>query len=136
MSGDGRDRRGWAGAASPLEWVVAAASALLVAAATGYLLWDERQGPQSGPVIVVEVDSIVRAGAGYRVDFRARNEGSVTVAGLVVEGEVRDRAGEAETSQATFDYLPARGTREGGLFFSHDPREGGLAVRPLGYELP
>ena len=127
---------GWGGAASPLEWVVAAVSAALVLGAAGFLLRQGTRAPSSPPRITVRVDSVVRAGAGYRVEFSARNDGSTTAARLTVEGEVRDGAGEVERSEATLDYVPARGTERGGLFFTRDPRRGRLTLRPLGYEPP
>ncbi len=128
--------QGWAGAASPLEWVVAAASALLVLGAAGFLLWQGSRAPASPPRITVQVDSVVRASSGWLVEFSARNDGTTTAAKLVVEGELRGGDGEAETSEATLDYVPARGSERGGLYFTRDPRRGRLTLRPLGYERP
>ena len=136
----GRDptaaERGWRGAASPLEWVVAGLSTVLVLGAAGFLLRDAVEAPPTPARITVEVDSVVPAGEGFLVEFRARNEGHTTAAGLTVEGEVQDDSGAVEKSQVTLDYVPARGTRKGGLFFTRDPRRGRLELRPQGYGRP
>lgn len=130
--GSGEDR---GGVASPLEWVVAAASALVVLGAAGFLLWNGAQ-PQTPPRITLQVDSVVRAGEHWLVEFRAHNGGRTTASGLVVEGEFRSGAGEVERSHATLDYVPAHGSQRGGLFFGADPRRGQLRLRPMGYERP
>ena len=134
MSGreSGGDR---GGVASPLEWVVAAVSALLVLGAAGFLLRNGMQ-PQSPPRITVRVDSVVKAGEHWLVEFRAHNGGGTTASGLVVEGELRSGPGEVQTSRTTLDYVPARGSQRGGLYFDADPRRGRLRLRPLGYERP
>ena len=44
--------------------------------------------------------------------------------------------GTIETSDTTLDYLPGRSEREGGLFFSRDPRGFDLRLRPKGYMKP
>ena len=43
---------------------------------------------------------------------------------------------EPETAEATFDFLPARSRREGGLYFTNDPRIGALTLRAKGYADP
>lgn len=126
---------GRAGAASPLEWVVAAVSALLVLGAVGFLLRNGVQA-QSPPRIILQVDSTVRVGERWLVEFRAHNGGRTTASGVTVEGEVRGDSGEVETSRATLDYVPAQGSQRGGLYFGADPRRGRLRLRATGYERP
>ncbi len=123
------------GGTSPLEWVVAGLSALVVLGAAGFLV-REAFGPSSPPRITIEADSVVRAGQGYLVEFRVRNGGRTTAAGLVVEGKLDGGTGPAETGEVTIDYVPAGGTRSAGLFFTRDPREGRLEIRPKGYDRP
>lgn len=127
--------RGRGGAASPLEWAVAAASALLVLGAAAFLLRSGTRAP-SPPRITLQVDSVVRAGDHWVVEFTARNGGRTTASALAVEGELRDGAGAVETSRTTLDYVPASGSQQGGLFFGTDPRRGTLRLRPTGYERP
>lgn len=121
---------------SPLEWLVAALSALLVLGTIAFLLHAALGSPATPPRITIQVDSVVRAGPGWLVEFRARNDGETTAAGLVVEGELRAGTGPVEKSQVTIDYVPARGVRRGGLFFTEDPRRHRLRIRPLGYDRP
>jgi hypothetical protein len=63
---------------SLVEWIVAIASAVLVAGVVGFLVNDAIRFPETPPQIVVEVESIVTAGPGYIVLFRARNGGNST----------------------------------------------------------
>lgn len=136
MSGDAeREDRGGRPIASPLEWAVAALSVLLVLGAAGFLIRNAVRAP-TPPRITLQVDSVVRAGEHYLVAFRAHNAGQTTAAGLTVEGEVQGDSGTVEKSQATIDYVPARGSRPGGLFFTGDPGRGSLRLRPMGYERP
>lgn len=134
-SGDGQKSAGARGGTSPLEWVVAGVSALVVLGTAGFLV-REATGPSSPPLITVQVDTVVRAGQGWLVEFQARNSGHSTAAGLVIEGELTSDTGAVEKSEMIIDYVPARGKRQGGLFFSHDPRQNRLDIRPKGYERP
>lgn len=123
---------------SPLEWVVAGISALLVLATAAFLLYDALGSAETPPLITVEVASVVAVGGGYLVEFRARNRGQETAAGLVVEGEIHGDTGVVERSRVTVDYVAAQGAAGGGLFFTRDPRGLGnrLEVRPVGYARP
>jgi uncharacterized protein (TIGR02588 family) len=63
--------------------------------------------------------------------------GGNTAADLQVEGTLMDRAGNIiETSETTIAYLPPHSTQEGGLFFTENPRQYNLQLRPKGYEVP
>ena len=121
---------------SPWEWVAAALSAVLVIATVGTLAYDAVGEPSGPPLVEVRVERTVATGSGYLVEFRATNRGYSTAAGVVVEGELRGDSGSVERSQATLDYVPAEGSRQGGLFFSRDPARYLLEVRPLGYTRP
>lgn len=121
---------------SPVEWVAAALSALLVAGTIAFLLHDALRSPPAPPVVRIEVESTARAGRGWVVEFRAVNRGPTTAAGLTVEGTLHGDAGAVETSQVTIDYVPADGSRGGGLFFTKNPREYRLQIRPMGYDRP
>lgn len=132
--GDGRERHP---AGSRWEWVAAVISFLLVATAIVFLIYDAVGSPPSAPAIEITVDSVVTAGKGYLVEFTARNSSASTAAVVVVEGMFRSADGaEVETSQVTFDFLPGHSRRAAGFFFTRDPREGTLEIRPLGYARP
>ena len=123
-------------AGSHWEWIAAAASLLLVLGAIGFLLFDARNSPRSAPSIRIAIDSIITAGDGLLVEFHARNAGTTTAAGVRVEGRLSSDSGVVETSEVTLDYVPGESARSAGLFFSLDPREHRLDIRPTGYERP
>ncbi len=132
----GRRESGSPDGTSGLEWVVAGLSALIVLGTAGFLVMDAFRIPPSPPRITIEVDSVVRAGPGYLVEFRARNSGQTTAAGLVIEGEIKGDTGTVEKGEVTIDYVPSEGVRKGGLFFTRDPRQHRLEIRPKGYDRP
>lgn len=121
---------------SPWEWVIAGFSALLVLSVIGFMLYQAFTQPSTPPNITIEQGEISRSGPGYLVQFHARNRGYTTAQGLMVEGELKMGNETVETSQANLDYVPATGTRTGGLFFRNDPAQYQLNLRPTGYEVP
>lgn len=121
---------------SPAEWAVAAASSMLVLGAMGYMLFEALTDSSTPPAIVVEAGSVTRIPSGYVVQFRARNHGQQTAQELRVEGTLRGDSGTVETASATIDFVPAEAVREGGLFFSADPRRYQLTIEPKGYSKP
>src|SRR5687767_2454102 len=86
------------------EWIVAIASAALVLALLGFLIYEGVRSPRTPPEVSIEVDSIQKAGPGYLVLFRARNSGRTTAAEVLVEGELEADSGKVERSQTTIDY--------------------------------
>lgn len=133
---DGSRQEGKATRTSPWEWVLAAVSAALVLGAIGFMLHEAFSTPSTPPEITIEPGAVSRAGEGYVVEFRAHNRGHTTAQSLVVEGELKSGTGTVEKAQVTIDYVPAHAAREAGFFFSHDPREHTLEIRPRGYDRP
>jgi uncharacterized protein (TIGR02588 family) len=121
---------------STWEWIIAALGALVVLSAVTIMLYEAFSSPPTPPKIEVVVDSIVDTEYGRVVEFRVRNHGQQTAAGLVVEGELRSDTGTIETAQVTIDYVPAQSSRRGGLLFTHDPRRYALEVKGKGYDRP
>lgn len=119
-----------------IEWLVGGASALLVAAMLGFIVYQAVTANGSTPILAVEVLGIEPTPTGFRVAFRARNEGGATAAQVTVEGTVR--AGEAtlETSEVTLDYVPPGSGRTGALLFENDPRAHALDLRAHGHADP
>jgi uncharacterized protein (TIGR02588 family) len=118
------------------EWIVAIASAVLVAGVVGFLIYDGIRSPEAPPQIAVEVDSIVTAGPGYLVLFRARNGGKSTAAEVVVEGALEAEGDRVEVAETTLDYVPSGGVERGGLYFEQDPRRLRLRLSAKGYREP
>jgi uncharacterized protein (TIGR02588 family) len=120
---------------SKWEWVAAAISALIVIGVLTVLIRGAAAG-ETGPDIVLRVDSVARGTTGYHVMFSAENRGTRTAAALDIGAELRDGDVIVESSTATIDYLPGESQRGGGLFLERDPRSLRLVLRPLGYQEP
>jgi uncharacterized protein (TIGR02588 family) len=119
-----------------LEWIVAGIGLLLVAGVIGFLIYEAFTGSRLPPDVKLSVDSVVQTGNGFLVRITAVNQGGITAEGVIIEGELRGDAQHAEQSRTTIDYLPPRSQKKAGLFFTQDPRQFELHVRPLGYEEP
>jgi uncharacterized protein (TIGR02588 family) len=119
-----------------VEWIAAGLSTAMVLGVIGFLVYDGVRSPATPPNVTIEVDSIVPAGPGYLVLFRAQNRSRSTAAEVLVEGELQADGGNVETSETTLDYVPAKGLERGGLYFAHDPRRGQLRLKAKGYREP
>lgn len=121
---------------SPLEWTVAALSALIVLAAMGTMLYEAISESETPPQIEIAVEDVLEVAGGYLVAFQAYNHGETTAAGLVVEGTLKAGSETVETSSITLDYVPSEGRQRAGLFFSRDPDRFTLEINPKGYSHP
>ena len=117
-------------------WAIAVLGLALVAASIGFMLYEAAAGDASHADVTVHVDSTLPTRNGYLVKFRAVNSGGSTVEGLTVEGTIRSGSETLETSDTVLEWIPAHSEREGGLFFTSDPRQHQLRLRPKGYENP
>jgi uncharacterized protein (TIGR02588 family) len=120
------------------QWVIAGVGALLILGTAGYLVYRGMAAPETPPDVKLHVLRIEASGDGYVAVVEARNHGAKTAAGLKIVGELL-RSGESiEQSEFVIDYLPPDSLREGGLFFSNDPRAEGMELRmePAGYHEP
>lgn len=118
------------------EWIVAAIGFMMVASVIGFLLYEAIGGDRLPPDVKLTVDSVVQTRNGYLAQITAVNEGGMTAAGVVIEGALSRGAEPVERSWTTIDYLPPRSQQRGGLFFTRDPRQFDLQVRPSGYVEP
>jgi uncharacterized protein (TIGR02588 family) len=119
-----------------LEWLLGSIGALMVAGAIGFLAWSGSATGDSPPDIRVEVERILQQRNGWLVLVRAFNEGGSAAAEVTVGGELTTPDGMAEAAELRLDYLPSRSDRQGGLFFTRDPRGHDLKFRALGYAEP
>lgn len=125
------------GQATPLlEWIVGGLGAVLVAGAIVFLVYHSLVRDQTPPDIRLVAERVLDLPNGYLVKFRAFNNGRSAAAELAIEGELAGPDGKTEVSEAVLDYLPPRSSREGGLYFSQDPRAGHLKLRAKGYVKP
>ncbi len=114
-----------------LEWIASAIGLVLALAVMAAIARDAFNGSsEMTPDIRISAIGARQVGAGWVVEFEARNASPATAAQVAVEGRLPD----GETATATIDYVPGRSTRRGGLFFSRDPR--GAELRALGYQDP
>ncbi len=118
------------------EWIVAGVGLVLVAGVIGFLIYEAFSGNRLPPDVKLSVESVVQTRNGYLVKITAVNEGGQTAEGVDIEGELRTGTESLERSRTTIDYLPPRSEKKAGLFFTRDPRQLDLQVRPLGYEEP
>src|SRR5690606_4867741 len=81
------------------ERVTAAASALLVLGAVGFMLYEGLAVPDTPPDLEIVPDTVVETASGYLVRFRVHNRGKTTAVSLNVEGELRDAGGTLERSE-------------------------------------
>lgn len=119
-----------------VEWTVGAAGALIVIGSIAFLAYKAVTTDHAPPDINVQLAAVRPVSGGYLLQVRIRNDGDTTAAQLKVRGTLLEGKRLVETSEATFDYAPPRSVREGGLFFSNDPRLFEIRVQAEGYEKP
>jgi uncharacterized protein (TIGR02588 family) len=73
---------------------------------------------------------------GFLVHYQAHNRGGETLADLQVKATLRRTDGSQEEREAHLDYVPPHSSRNGGLFFESDPRQGRLTLAPGGFQVP
>lgn len=122
--------------APPWMWGISLIGLLFVVGSIGFMLYEAIAGDSSPPDVSVEIQSVLPTQNGFLVEFRVINEGGRAAEGLNVEGELRDGDEVVETSVTTIEYVPSHSQRQGGLFFTLDPRAYDLQLRAEGYETP
>lgn len=118
------------------QWLAAALGIALTSACLGFLVWEGLGRENDPPDITLTATGAASQRGRWLVTIRAVNHGGSTAARLKVVGELRAEGRIIETSDTTFDYVPAHSEREAGLFFARDPAECELRLRPVGYEDP
>lgn len=126
--------------AKPLEWAVAAISAIIVAGLIGFLLLEALNAsggaPASASDPVAEVVRVTQISNGFRVEINARNKGEATAASVKFRASLRHDGKTAETADVTFDYLPGQSARRGAVIFEKDPRLYEMVIRAESYTAP
>ena len=119
-----------------LEAIAASIGAILAVVTLGIIVWDGIRDEGRPALVTLTAGPITQHEAGYVVEVIARNSGDATAAALLVEGSLRRGDQVIETSETTFDYVPSRSQREGGLTFAADPRGYTLTLQAKGYIEP
>jgi uncharacterized protein (TIGR02588 family) len=119
-----------------LEAIAAALGALMALGTIGVILWDAITGDGDPPVVVIKAREVYEHEDGYVLEIDVLNRGDETGSQVTVEGSLSRDGEVVEESETTFDYVPSRSRRRGGLFFSADPRTHDLMLRAQGYVNP
>jgi uncharacterized protein (TIGR02588 family) len=119
-----------------LEWCASGVGLLLTLYIFGFIGWQALDDASSPPVITVDVTNVSPIAGGYRVMFQVGNAGGAAAAQVRIEGALTTDSNAPETSSVILDYIPGQSAREGGLFFTQDPRSGSLALRASGFAKP
>jgi uncharacterized protein (TIGR02588 family) len=117
------------------EWITAIVGLLLILGVIVVLVVDA-MGEVRPPAFTVRHREPEQVPGGFLVRFEVTNRGGQTASELTIEGTLQGPEGPAETSETTFDFVPGNSRREGGLFFTRDPRRFPLEIRPKGYQEP
>jgi len=118
------------------EWIVGAIGLLVVVLAVGVLVYEAVGGDKTPPDVKLRVQSIAALRNGFLVKVEAENEGGKPAARVPVQAELVQAGQVSETAEVQLEYLPAHSSREAGVFFTQDPRQGEVRLRALGYEVP
>lgn len=125
------------GSTPPLEILLGVIGGGTVLAIAAYLLHGAWQGEGRGqPEVRIELAAPQNLAQGWVVPFEVMNGGRAPATQLRLEALLQLPDGRQERSQLVVDYLAARSEQKGGFFFTADPRDGRLVVRPLGYLEP
>ena len=117
-----------------VEWIVGGIGLLIVMLTIAVLLYEAVAGDKSPPDIKLTVKSIESLRNGFLVTVRAENEGGEPAARVAVKAELMEEAKVTDESETQFEYLPPHSSRDAGVFFTRDPRDGEVRLKALGYE--
>lgn len=119
-----------------LEWISAAIGLALFLLVVGVIGWEAVRGDHSPPRFTVKAGDVAEVPGGYRLTIRVRNDGGSPAAAVTVDGRLTPQGGDEETAQATLDLVADGSVREGGLFFTEDPRRAQVDLRVSAYVDP
>ncbi|AEQ51093.1 hypothetical protein [Pelagibacterium halotolerans] len=119
-----------------IEWIVAAASAVLVLALAGFIAFEAMTRTGSEPQIALALEDTLAIADGHAARVTIRNGGHVTISDVVIEGALVLNEGGTERASVTLDYLPAESETEIGLGFSQEIDPERLALRIVGFTYP
>lgn len=120
---------------SRYEWLAAALGAIVFIGLVGYFGREALRDEPGPPDIAVQVDSVTRASAGWIAHLSATNSGGAATSVRIV-GELTRGDTVVETSDVALDLIGRRSTQSVGLYFSRDPAQHVLRVRPVSFVMP
>jgi uncharacterized protein (TIGR02588 family) len=119
-----------------LEWIVFAASCVLVLGVVGYLGYVSMTLGDSPPKVEVTIGKAEKAGEYYRVPIEVENRGDRTAESVHIEIVLERNGKEVEKGDVDVAFLPRQSPRTIEVTFKTDPRQGELSSRVLGFEKP
>ena len=119
-----------------LEWTVFALSLLLILATAGALVYEQVSLGKEPADPQIELGTPQPHAGYFAVPVRVTNQGDATAENVHLEVELQLPGGEKETGEFDLPYLPRHATREAFVTFRHNPSEGKMESRVLGYEKP
>ncbi len=120
-----------------LEWIVFAASLVLVLSTLGYLVYDVATIGEVPPNIEVQLGQPQPQSNRFLVPLSVTNRGGETAQGVHVEVTLESGGKEQESADFEIAFLPRSSTREGWVTFKTDPRTvEQMQARVLGFEKP
>jgi uncharacterized protein (TIGR02588 family) len=121
---------------NPLEWTVFTVSLLAILATAGFLIRDAVTDRGTPPDLRIELGAPEARSGVFAVPVTVRNLGDETAEGVRVE-VISEAPGRApERAEVEMAFIPRQSQREGWVTFRHDPRQGRLTGRAVGYEKP
>lgn len=120
-----------------LEWIVFAASLVLVATMLGYLVYDGATLGEAPPSIEFELGRPQPQLDRFAVPVSVTNRGDETGVGVHIEVVLESDDKEQESGEFEISFLPRHSTRSGWVTFQTDPRTvEQMKARVLGFEKP
>jgi uncharacterized protein (TIGR02588 family) len=118
------------------EWIVFAASLMLVAATFGYLIREAITTRESAPDVVVTLGEPRTGTGGFMVPLVATNRGGQIAEDVQITVTLDLPGGATHESSLLFPFVPRESNRQGWVMFPADPRSGTLRVSGLAFQSP
>ena len=119
-----------------LEWSIFAVSLVVVLGTVGVLLYEYLSLGSEPADLRIELARPEAHAGYYAVPVTVRNQGSATAQNVHLEVTLQLSGAETERAEFELDYLPRAAKRKAWVTFLHDPAQGKLTPRILGYENP
>ena len=120
-----------------LEWLVFAASLILVLSTLGYLVYDGATFGEAPPSIEFQLGQPQQRSNRFVVPVSVTNRGDETAQGVHIEVTLESGGKEQENADFEIAFLPRHSTRKGWVTFRTDPRSAEqMQARVLGFEKP
>ena len=120
-----------------LEWLVFAASLILVLSTLGYLVYDTATFGEAPPSIEFQLGQPQQRSNRFVVPVSVTNRGDETAQGVHIEVTLESGGQEQENADFEIAFLPRHSTRKGWVTFKTDPRSvEQMQARVLGFEKP